>query len=123
MKMLGIIMRSFDFIQEDTFIQLYKTMIRPHLEYGNVIWSPQLKRQSIAIEKVQRRATKLVKSCKNLPYEKRLQILNLLILKYKRYRGDLLQLYKIINNIDNDDLDFEKKNTSNTSLMLPEIMN
>ena len=73
--------------------------------------------------KVQKRAKKLVKNCKNLPYEKRLQILNLLILKYKRYRGDLLQLYKIINNIDNDDLDFEKKNTSNTSLMLPEIMN
>ena len=84
-------------------------MIRPHLDYCNVIWSPQLKRQSLAIEKVQKRAKKLVKNCKNLPYEKRLQILNLLILKYKRYRGDLLQLYKIINNIDNDDLDFEKK--------------
>ena len=76
-KMSGIIKRSFDFIQEDTFVQLYKTMLRPHLEYGNVILSLQLKRQSVAIEKVQRRATKLVKSCKNLPYEKRIQILNL----------------------------------------------
>ena len=36
-KMSGIIKRSFDFIQEDTFVQLYKTMIRPHLEYGNVL--------------------------------------------------------------------------------------
>ena len=89
-------------------------MIRPHLEYGNVIWSLQLKRQSIAHEKVQRRATKLVKSYKDLPYNKRLQILNLPTLKYRRCRGDLVQLYKIINNID--DLDFDKFFTSNTNV-------
>ena len=37
-----------------TKLALYKSLVRPHLEYGNVIWSPQLKRQSVAIEKVQR---------------------------------------------------------------------
>ena len=38
-------------------------MVRPHLEYDNVIWYPRLKRQSIAIERVQKRATKLLQEC------------------------------------------------------------
>ena len=36
------------------------TMVRPHLEYGNVIWHPRFRRDSVDIEKVQTRATKLI---------------------------------------------------------------
>jgi len=63
-RMLGVIKRTFSFINKDTFLKLYKSMVRPHLEYGNIIWHPLLKRQSSAIEKVQRRATKLLKECR-----------------------------------------------------------
>jgi hypothetical protein len=52
-KMLGIIKRSFTYLDEDMFLRLYKSLIRPHLEYGNVIWNPYLKRQSARIESVQ----------------------------------------------------------------------
>ena len=61
------------------------------------------KRQSISIEKVQRRATKLLKDIRNLPYTERLEALGIPSLKYRRVRADLIQTYKIIHGIDNID--------------------
>ena len=88
----------------DTFLRLYKTMVRPHLEYANAVWSPHLKSLSQDIERVQRRATKLLPACKNLSYLERLQFLKLFSLKYRRFRGDCIQTFKIINSLD--DLNF-----------------
>ena len=104
-SMIGIIRRTFTFIDGEIFTNLYKSLVRPHLEYGNIVWFPQLKRQSVAIEKVQRRATKLIPMLKDLIYKERLRQLKLPTLKYWRYRGDLIQVFKIINEID--DLKFE----------------
>ena len=70
-------------------------MVRPVLEYGNVIWFPYLKRQSAAIEKVQRRATRMLPFLSDLCYEERLKILKLPTLKHRRLRGDMIQTYKI----------------------------
>ena len=94
-------------MDKDIFARLYKAMVRSHLEYGNIIWSPYLKKQSIQIERIQRRATKLVKECRSMPYSERLRYLNLLSLKGRRIRGDLIQIYKIFHEID--DLDQKKK--------------
>ena len=63
-QMLGLIKRTFTYLDKDMFLKLYKALVRSHLEYGNVIWSPYLKRQSIQVERIQRRATKLVPECK-----------------------------------------------------------
>lgn len=107
-KILGLIKRSFDFIDEDVIINLYKSLVRPHLEYGNLIWYPTLG-QSAELEKVQRRATKLVPSLRGLKYEERLEKLKLPSLKHRRKRGDMIQVFKIINKIDDleKDLFFE----------------
>ena len=59
-KMIGIIKRTFSYLNRASSIQLYKALVRPHLEYGNITWFPHLKRQSSTIEKVQRRATRLL---------------------------------------------------------------
>ena len=59
----------------------------------------------VEIEKVQRRATKLAPSIKELPYEERLKKLNLTTLYYRRNRTDVLQVYRIINKIDNLNFD------------------
>ena len=72
-RMLGIIRRTFSGIKNKIFIKLYKSLVRPHLEYGNQIWHPYLKRQSESLERVQRRATKLVKSLQNHEYNERLR--------------------------------------------------
>ena len=99
-QILGLIRRSFDYIDKDMFLKLYTALVRPHLEYGNVIWHPHLKRQSIILEKVQQRATRLVKECRDMSYNQRLQYLNLPSLKGRRVRGDLIQTFKILKNID-----------------------
>ena len=99
-RMLGIIKRTFMCLNKDSFLKLYKSFVRPHLEYANVIWAPYLKRQSIYIENVQRRATRLLKFCAGLSYEERLRSLHLHSLKGRRDRGDLIQIYKIFNSID-----------------------
>ena len=105
-QMLGVIKRTFTFKSKSIFLKLYKALVRSHLEYGNVIWNPHLKRQSIQIERVQRRATKLVPECKDMSYEERLKYLNLHSLKGRRLRGDMIQVYKIFNGLD--DLDANK---------------
>ena len=57
-QILGIVKRTFISKHRTILLNIYKTIIRPHLEYANIIWSPHLKRQSIASEKIQRKATK-----------------------------------------------------------------
>ena len=59
-RMLGIIRATFTCLDEITVPRLFTTLVRPHLEYGNIIWSPRFKMDSTEIEKVQRRATKLI---------------------------------------------------------------
>ena len=97
---VGIIFRTFTYLDPEMFKNLYKSIVRPHLEYGTVIWSPMYKKDKIAIENVQRRATKLVRSCKDLSYPERLRKLGLPSLEYRRERSDLIQVYKILNDID-----------------------
>ena len=57
-KILGIIRRSFTYLDRDIMTQLFKALVRPHLEYGNSVWSPFYKKDITVIENVQRRATK-----------------------------------------------------------------
>ena len=92
-KMIDIIKRTFTFLDKENFNTPYKTLLRPYLEYGNVIWSSYLKRQSVTSERVQRRAT-------TLNYTQRLKKLDLPTLKYRRLGDDLVEVYKIINQID-----------------------
>lgn len=94
-QMIGLIRRTFTYLTRDTFLKLYKALVRPHLEYGNTVWHPQFIRQSAAIERVQRRATKLLDECADMSYPERLRYLNLHSLKGRRIRGDLIEIYKI----------------------------
>ena len=59
-------------------------MVRPHLEYTNSVWSPYKLGDIKEIEKVQKRATKLVINLKNMSYIDRLQHLKLPTLKYRK---------------------------------------
>jgi len=59
------------------------------------VWNPNHQSLNGKLEKVQKRATKLVINVKKLHYEERLRRLKLLTLKYRRIRGDMIELYKI----------------------------
>ena len=99
-QIIGLIKRSFYFMDKSLFLKLYKTLVRPHLDYGNSIWYPISKKNIQSIENVQRRATRIVPELKHLTYEERLSELNLPTLEYRRKRGDLIHLFKIIHGID-----------------------
>ncbi|XP_069129154.1 uncharacterized protein [Argopecten irradians] len=75
------------------------------MEYASCIWNPMLLKDKIVIENVQRRATKRLNGLTNLSYEQRLRSLGLPSLEYRRKRSDLIQMFKIINNIDKVDKD------------------
>ena len=91
---VGLIRRSFLHLTPSTFRQLFVSFVRPHLEYAQVIWSPKLKKHSDLIENVQRRATKIVDSCKHQTYENRLQQINIPTMKYRRAVSDMVEVYK-----------------------------
>lgn len=102
---VGLIFRTFTFMDPEMFLNLYKSIVRPHLEYAATIWSPMFKKDKVIIENVQRRATRLVKSIQHLSYPERLRSLGLPSLEYRRDRADLIQVYKILHDIDKVDKD------------------
>ena len=98
-RTLGIMRRTFDHLTDKTFIQLYKSMIRPMLEYGHSVWSPDQKTLQREVENVQKRATKLIGRLKNSPYQERLRELKLPSLQFRRLRGDMIDAYKYTSGI------------------------
>ena len=98
-RVTGAIRRAFRYMDKDMFSQLYKALIRGHLEYANTVWNPIKKGDADHLEKVQRRATKLVPEIRDLPYAERLRVLKLPSLRYRRERGDMLYTYKILHGL------------------------
>jgi len=96
---MAVIRRSFICIDYKCFNLLYKSLVRPHLEYGVTAWFPYKMKDIEAVEKVQKRATKQVKQLKHLHYSERLTRLNLPTLRYRRHRGDMIEVYKILHKI------------------------
>ena len=95
-KIIGVTKRTFTFLDKEIFNDLYKPLVRPPLEYCNIIWSPYLKRQSVTIKRVQRRATRLISFFRDLSYTERLKELDLPTLKYRRFTVDLIQVLSLI---------------------------
>ena len=65
-RVMGLIRRSFVHLNRGNFKRLYVALVRPHLEFGNIIWSPIRKKDIISLENVQRRATRMIPGLKNL---------------------------------------------------------
>ena len=102
---VGLIFRTFTYMDTGMFLNLYKSIVRPHLEYATTVWSPIYKKDKITIENVQRRSTRLVKSMQHLSDPDRLRSLGLPSLEYRRERADMIQMYKILHDIDKVDKD------------------
>ena len=71
------------------------------------------------LEKVQSRATKMVYDFKNLTYEQRLRRLNITTLETRRLRGELIEVFKLVNDFDNVDFrNFFHLSTTDHSLKI-----
>ena len=111
-SLFGMIRRTFLHLDKENFKLLFTSIVRPHLEYANSVWNPQLKRLINMVENVQRRATKCIPGLSNLTYKERLEILDLPTLQYRRYRGDMIEVFKCAhllydNEVLNDFLTFK----------------
>ena len=102
-RVLGIIKRTYVNRSKGNILSLYKSLVRPHLEYCVQAWRPFLRQDVDNIEKVQRRATRMISELADLEYSERLRRCNLTTLEIRRHRADLLEVYRIVNGID--DLD------------------
>lgn len=96
-SVMYLIKRAFSCLPPALLVKLYKTYLRPIIEYGFQIWNPYFEKDIQLVERVQRKFTKSAAGLSNLSYEERLDALNLTTLADRRRRGDLIETYKILN--------------------------
>ena len=87
--MLGMIQRTITYKNKRILLRMYKSLVRPHLEYAVQAWSPHQLGHIRLIDGVQHRFTRVIPELKSLTYEARLKRLNLTTLEIRRIRGDL----------------------------------
>ena len=105
---------AFHYMDGEIMKKLISTIIRPRLEYAGVVWSPHKKKHIKKLERLQRIATKMVPGLGEKSYEERLMALGLTTLEQRRERGDLIQIYKLMNGmdqVDNENLILREENT------------
>ena len=98
-RILGMIRRTITCKNKMNILSLYKTLVRPILDYGAAVWSPHQRGDIEKVEKIQRRATKMIKEIRHLSYKDRLKACNLMTLEMRRRRYDLIETFKIIKEI------------------------
>ena len=102
-QILGMIGRTFSCKSKGIVLKLYKALVRPHLDYCSQVWRPHLVKDKDCLEKVQRRATRMIEECRGLNYEERLKLTRLTTLETRRLRADMIEVYRILNSIDKVD--------------------
>ena len=95
-RMLGLIKRTIKHKNITVMVQLYKSLVRPHLEYCSPVWNPHYSKDKAMVERVQHRFTRLFPELRVMTYEARLKALKLWSLEERRNRADLIEVYKLM---------------------------
>ena len=102
-QVLGQMARAIHFRDKDVWVKLYKTYVRCHLEYSIQAWCPHTQADKDLLEKVQRRAIRMVSGLEGRSYEDRLVECGLTTLEDRRQRGDMIEVFKILKGIEDVD--------------------
>ena len=97
-KVVSLLKRTVGSKNREIFSMLYKSLVRPILEYACPVWSPYLVKDKLAIEKVQRRASRIAlgqKLCK-MSYEERCILLNWNTLQHRREYLSVVECYQTV---------------------------
>ena len=100
---LAFIAKRLEFKNREVLLQLFRVLVRPHLEYCGQFWSPFLKKDLVTLEAVQGGFIRLIPGMRGLSYQERLNSLGLYSLEFRRVRGDLIQTYQILRELDRVD--------------------
>ena len=79
---------------------IFKIIDQSHIEFASTVWNDLKKEDIDRLEKFQRKVTRKATDIKHMTYDERLEILGLQKYEDRRKRGDLIQIFKMINNID-----------------------
>ena len=102
-QVLGMIRRNITYKEKSLIVPLYKAIVRPHLEHCVHAWNPHLRKDIDMLEKIQRRATKLIPGLRYLRYEEILKTCGVTTLETRRLRGDQIEVFKILNGYEHID--------------------
>ena len=105
-KVLGYIFRTIENKSPQVIVPLYRSLVRPHLEYCVQAWSPHFNKDINKLEQVQRRAVRMIKGIGNGDYQTKLRSLNLFSLDKRRLRGDLIETFKILTGLEKVDKEY-----------------
>ena len=99
-RIIGLIKRTYENKSKRNIIALHKSLVRPHLEYCVQAWRPHNQKVIDNLEGVQRRMTKMINGMGEDEYKLRLSKTKLLSLEMRRLRSDLIEVFKIMHNLE-----------------------
>jgi len=95
-KVIAMVRRTLRNLDIADFRLIYKTYIRPHMEFCIQAWSPNFVKDIDVLERVQKAATNLVPMLRKYNYATRLRIIGITSLEERRLRGDMIEVYKLL---------------------------